>query len=135
MFELNLTNLCKSYLCKIHVLYTVQNLDCFIIYTHAYSELQENIIRSHAAGIGSPLAPEKTRRLLALRINVLAKGFRYTKTYTQHLYCAHSHALAAWHHYFNTLSTEATQLYTVISTIIPAWYNCHPYICLSLIHI
>lgn len=37
-------------------------------------ELQYNLIRSHAAGVGTPLNPEKTRRLLALRINVLAKG-------------------------------------------------------------
>ncbi|XP_046729051.1 histidine ammonia-lyase-like [Silurus meridionalis] len=37
-------------------------------------ELQENLIRSHSAGVGAPLNPERTRRLLALRINVLAKG-------------------------------------------------------------
>ncbi|KAG8226687.1 hypothetical protein J437_LFUL005502, partial [Ladona fulva] len=37
-------------------------------------ELQCNLIRSHAAGVGSPLPPERTRMLLALRINVLAKG-------------------------------------------------------------
>jgi len=36
--------------------------------------LQLNLIRSHAAGVGQPLSPEKTRALLALRINVLAKG-------------------------------------------------------------
>lgn len=39
------------------------------------SELQENLIRSHAAGVGSPLTPDKVRRFMALRINVLAKGF------------------------------------------------------------
>ena len=38
-------------------------------------ELQENLIRSHAAGVGKALTPEKTRMLLALRINVLAKGY------------------------------------------------------------
>ena len=37
-------------------------------------ELQENLIRSHAAGVGTPLSRERTRMLLALRINVLAKG-------------------------------------------------------------
>ncbi|XP_076304687.1 histidine ammonia-lyase-like [Tachypleus tridentatus] len=37
-------------------------------------ELQENLVRSHAAGVGHPLTPERTRMLLALRINVLAKG-------------------------------------------------------------
>lgn len=38
-------------------------------------ELQYNLIRSHAAGVGNPLSPEKTKMLLALRINVLAKGY------------------------------------------------------------
>ncbi|XP_068242640.1 histidine ammonia-lyase-like [Palaemon carinicauda] len=37
-------------------------------------ELQLNLIRSHAAGVGDPLSPNKTRMLLALRINILAKG-------------------------------------------------------------
>lgn len=44
---------------------------------HVPSELQENLIRSHAAGVGAPLTPEQTRRLLTLRLNVLAKGCRY----------------------------------------------------------
>eukprot|EP00742_Colponemidia_sp_Colp-10_P003515 GILJ01003742.1.p1 GENE.GILJ01003742.1~~GILJ01003742.1.p1 ORF type:complete len:593 (+),score=100.38 GILJ01003742.1:59-1780(+) len=38
------------------------------------AKLQENLIRSHAAGVGQPLSPERTRMLLALRANVLAKG-------------------------------------------------------------
>eukprot|EP01114_Cavostelium_apophysatum_P005338 TRINITY_DN1619_c0_g1_i1.p1 TRINITY_DN1619_c0_g1~~TRINITY_DN1619_c0_g1_i1.p1 ORF type:complete len:526 (+),score=114.68 TRINITY_DN1619_c0_g1_i1:180-1757(+) len=38
------------------------------------SLLQFNLIRSHCAGVGEPLTPARTRRLLALRINVLAKG-------------------------------------------------------------
>uniref|UniRef100_A0A4W6F4I4 Histidine ammonia-lyase n=1 Tax=Lates calcarifer TaxID=8187 RepID=A0A4W6F4I4_LATCA len=37
-------------------------------------ELQENLVRSHSSGVGNPLSPERTRMLLALRINVLAKG-------------------------------------------------------------
>ncbi len=37
-------------------------------------KLQVNLIRSHAAGTGEPLTPERTRMLLALRINVIAKG-------------------------------------------------------------
>ena len=37
-------------------------------------ELQENLIRSHSSGTGEPLSREQTRMLLALRINVLAKG-------------------------------------------------------------
>jgi histidine ammonia-lyase len=38
------------------------------------SQLQVNLIRSHACGVGTPLTMERTRMLLALRINVLAKG-------------------------------------------------------------
>jgi histidine ammonia-lyase len=37
--------------------------------------LQENLIRSHAAGVGAAMSAERTKRLLALRINVLAKGY------------------------------------------------------------
>merc|ERR1719235_1586634 len=37
-------------------------------------ELQENLIRSHSAGVGEPLTRERTRMLLALRINSIAKG-------------------------------------------------------------
>ena len=39
-----------------------------------HRDLQVNLIRSHASGVGEPLSPQKTRMLLALRINVLAKG-------------------------------------------------------------
>ncbi|XP_066994730.2 histidine ammonia-lyase [Anabrus simplex] len=45
-----------------------------VIDAEKLEELQYNLIRSHAAGVGTPLSPEKTRMLLALRINVLAKG-------------------------------------------------------------
>lgn len=38
------------------------------------AQLQENLVRSHCAGVGVPLSAERTRMLLALRINVLAKG-------------------------------------------------------------
>ncbi|KAK1906193.1 Histidine ammonia-lyase [Dissostichus eleginoides] len=38
------------------------------------AQLQANVIRSHSAGVGAPLSAERTRMLLALRINVLAKG-------------------------------------------------------------
>ena len=37
--------------------------------------LQENLIRSHSAGVGQPLTLERVRMLLALRINILAKGY------------------------------------------------------------
>ncbi|CAK6961640.1 histidine ammonia-lyase [Scomber scombrus] len=45
-----------------------------VIPVHKLKELQENLVRSHSAGVGNPLSPERTRMLLALRINVLAKG-------------------------------------------------------------
>jgi histidine ammonia-lyase len=37
-------------------------------------ELQENLIRSHCCGVGPPIPPSRGRMVLALRINVLAKG-------------------------------------------------------------
>ena len=38
-------------------------------------ELQVNLVRSHAAGVGAALEPVETRALMLLRANVLAKGF------------------------------------------------------------
>jgi histidine ammonia-lyase len=38
-------------------------------------ELQLNLVRSHSAGVGDPLAEAPTRALMLLRANVLAKGF------------------------------------------------------------
>jgi histidine ammonia-lyase len=38
-------------------------------------ELQLNLLRSHAAGVGAPLEEAETRALMLLRANVLAKGF------------------------------------------------------------
>jgi histidine ammonia-lyase len=38
-------------------------------------ELQVNLVRSHAAGVGAPLEEAETRALMLLRANVLAKGF------------------------------------------------------------
>lgn len=37
--------------------------------------LQKNILLSHAAGHGNPLPPSETRLAMALRLNVLAKGY------------------------------------------------------------
>src|SRR5205823_9547957 len=37
--------------------------------------LQLNLLRSHAAGVGDPLPVPTVRALMALRANVLAKGF------------------------------------------------------------
>jgi histidine ammonia-lyase len=38
-------------------------------------ELQRNLLRSHAAGVGEPLPPRAVRAMMALRANVLAKGY------------------------------------------------------------
>ncbi|KAJ3246826.1 hypothetical protein HDU78_006133 [Chytriomyces hyalinus] len=46
------------------------------------SDLQRNLIVSHAAGTGAPLTIERTRMLSALRINVLSKGFSGIKPST-----------------------------------------------------
>jgi histidine ammonia-lyase len=37
-------------------------------------ELQLNLVRSHAAGVGAPIGEAETRALMVLRANVLAKG-------------------------------------------------------------
>ncbi|HEV2299289.1 MAG TPA: histidine ammonia-lyase [Candidatus Acidoferrales bacterium] len=38
-------------------------------------ELQFNLVRSHACGVGAPLADDETRAMILLRANTLAKGF------------------------------------------------------------
>ena len=38
-------------------------------------ELQVNLVRSHACGMGAPLSEAETRAMLALRANAIAKGF------------------------------------------------------------
>ncbi len=38
-------------------------------------ELQANLVRSHAAGVGEPLSVAETRAMMLLRANSLAKGF------------------------------------------------------------
>jgi histidine ammonia-lyase len=39
-------------------------------------QLQRNVIRSHAAGVGDPLGRDEVRAMMLIRANVLAKGFR-----------------------------------------------------------
>lgn len=41
----------------------------------ALKELQLNLLKSHASGYGDPLSQEETRLAMALRLNVLVKGF------------------------------------------------------------
>src|SRR5215472_13172698 len=38
-------------------------------------QLQTNIVRSHAVGVGEPLSEHETRAMMLLRANSLAKGF------------------------------------------------------------
>ena len=38
-------------------------------------QLQSNLIRSHACGVGSPLSAETVRAMMLIRANVMAKGF------------------------------------------------------------
>src|SRR6185295_16821402 len=45
------------------------------IASDALEELQVNLLRSHAAGVGDPLPVRAVRATMALRANVLAKGF------------------------------------------------------------
>lgn len=39
------------------------------------ADLQANLVRSHSAGVGSPLAPEAVRATMVTRINALLKGY------------------------------------------------------------
>ena len=41
----------------------------------ALGALQRNLLRSHAAGVGEPLPARAVRAMMALRANVLAKGY------------------------------------------------------------
>jgi histidine ammonia-lyase len=42
-------------------------------------QLQYNLVRSHASGVGDPLSEQETRALILLRANVLAKGLSGTR--------------------------------------------------------
>eukprot|EP00095_Tigriopus_kingsejongensis_P002256 maker-scaffold478_size161223-snap-gene-0.29 protein:Tk02256 transcript:maker-scaffold478_size161223-snap-gene-0.29-mRNA-1 annotation:"histidine ammonia-lyase" len=68
-----------------------------VIEPHKLRELQENLIRSHSAGVGKALTPENTRMLLALRINVLAKGYSGIRLGTlQQLIDAFNESCLSW---------------------------------------
>jgi len=43
------------------------------------AQLQTNLVRSHAGGVGQPLSEAEARAMLLLRANVLAKGFSGTR--------------------------------------------------------
>ncbi len=48
----------------------------------ALSELQVNLLRSHASGVGDPLPVRAVRAAIALRANVLAKGYSGARVVT-----------------------------------------------------
>src|SRR5258708_4331522 len=51
-------------------------------------ELQVNLLRSHACGVGEPLSERETRAMLLLRANVLAKGYSGVRPELAQLLCA-----------------------------------------------
>src|SRR4030095_7050845 len=51
----------------------------------ALGALQLNLLRSHAAGVGDPLPARAVRASMALRANVLAKGFSGIRRSALHL--------------------------------------------------
>ncbi|HXE91090.1 MAG TPA: histidine ammonia-lyase [Terriglobales bacterium] len=51
-------------------------------------ELQVNLLRSHAAGVGEPLSEAETRALVLLRANSLAKGFSGVRPEVVEALCA-----------------------------------------------
>jgi histidine ammonia-lyase len=50
--------------------------------------LQRNVIRSHCAGVGEPLAREAVRAMMLIRANVLAKGFSGIRPLVAERICA-----------------------------------------------
>ncbi len=51
-------------------------------------QLQVNLVRSHACGVGAPLSGAETRALLLLRANALAKGFSGVRPVVVEVLCA-----------------------------------------------
>ena len=45
------------------------------IATADLDQLQRNVVRSHSAGVGDPLARAEVRAMMLIRANVLAKGY------------------------------------------------------------
>src|SRR5579872_2810280 len=51
-------------------------------------QLQRNVIRSHSAGVGEPLAREVVRAMMLIRANCLAKGFSGIRPVVAERLCA-----------------------------------------------
>src|SRR2546430_502206 len=52
------------------------------------ADLQRNLVRSHAAGVGTPLPTDVVRAMLALRANALAVGLSGVRVAVAELLCA-----------------------------------------------
>jgi len=50
-------------------------LSDIVVPPHRLAELQVNLVRSHAAGVGDPLPEREVRAMMLLRANVIAKGY------------------------------------------------------------
>ncbi len=51
-------------------------------------QLQVNLVRSHACGVGAPLSESETRAMLVLRANAIAKGFSGVRPVVAETLCA-----------------------------------------------
>src|SRR5713226_6726705 len=51
-------------------------------------QLQMNLVRSHACGVGAPLSETETRAMMLLRANALAKGFSGVRPQVVETLCA-----------------------------------------------
>src|SRR5437016_1695275 len=58
------------------------------ISTEQVRQLQVNLVRSHACGVGEPLSKPETRAIMVLRANALAKGLSGVKPATVETLCA-----------------------------------------------
>ena len=58
------------------------------ISTEQVRQLQVNLVRSHACGVGEPLSKAETRAIMLLRANALAKGLSGVKPATVETLCA-----------------------------------------------
>src|SRR5450755_1966166 len=50
-------------------------------------QLQRNVVRSHACGVGEPLARKEVRTIMLIRANVLARGFSGIRPVVAHKLC------------------------------------------------
>jgi histidine ammonia-lyase len=58
------------------------------ISTEQVRQLQVNLVRSHACGVGAPLSESETRAMMVLRANALAKGLSGVRPQTVDTLCA-----------------------------------------------